>query len=258
MYATNYYETMILNTLRGQAATAPTTLYVGLYLSSPGETGTAGAEVSYTGYQRQAIQFSAPAPANNGTGVQNTTQITFATTPAQIGVVTHIGVLDSVVGGNMLLYGEFTTPISLNANVAPMIAPGEAQWWMTGDTTETYRTQALNLLRGQGLSGITAYLALYAGAPGGGGTELSGGGYRRIAVAFGQPEEQPGGAMQISNATGINLDAATAPWGTWSHTALCDALTGGNVLLYTQEEPKEITTGDMITAEAGALTVGVS
>ena len=61
MYATNYFENLMLNVARQQNISAPATVYLALYQSNPSDTGTGGTEVSYTGYARQAITFSAPA-----------------------------------------------------------------------------------------------------------------------------------------------------------------------------------------------------
>ena len=79
MYACDYLENGILNALRGVTFAAPAKCYLALYLNDPGESGTAGTEVSYTGYKRMEIDFSAPADSNGGIGVQNLTDITFPT-----------------------------------------------------------------------------------------------------------------------------------------------------------------------------------
>ena len=42
MYATNYFETGILNVMKGITLTAPSQLFIGLFISNPTETGTAG------------------------------------------------------------------------------------------------------------------------------------------------------------------------------------------------------------------------
>lgn len=107
MYACDYLENGMLNALRGAAFAAPSRCYLALFLNDPGESGTAGTEVSYTGYQRMAVEFSAPADANGGVGVQNLADITFPTPPAAVGTITHIGVMDSLVGGNMLARNLF-------------------------------------------------------------------------------------------------------------------------------------------------------
>ena len=69
MYACNYLENGFLNILRGTAFTAPARCWLALYLNDPGETGTAGTEVSYPGYARKDISFSAPASMNSGMAI---------------------------------------------------------------------------------------------------------------------------------------------------------------------------------------------
>ena len=64
MYACDYLEKGVLNTLLGVTFPAPSKCYLALYLSDPGESGTAGTEVSYPGYQRMEVQFSPPADAS--------------------------------------------------------------------------------------------------------------------------------------------------------------------------------------------------
>lgn len=77
MYATDYFETMILNLARGISATAPTAVYLALFLNDPGDA-AGGTEVAYPGYARMPITFSEPAPSGQGMGIQNTAAITFA------------------------------------------------------------------------------------------------------------------------------------------------------------------------------------
>ena len=69
MYACDYLENGILNALRGVTFAAPAKCYLALYLNDPGETGAGGTEVSYTGYKRMEIDFSAPADSNGGIGI---------------------------------------------------------------------------------------------------------------------------------------------------------------------------------------------
>src|SRR5580765_8192105 len=74
------------------------------------------------------------------------------------------------------------------------------------------------------------YLALYSSAPAdaGGGTEIVGNGYVRMAsgawsVAGTNPTE-------ATNTTLVEWPAATNAWGTVSHGALFDAASAGNML----------------------------
>ena len=230
MYATNYFENAVLNVLRGQSASAPSAVYIGLYHSNPGETGAAGTEVAYAGYQRKAISFTAPAPISGALGIQNSSEITFSMAPNSQQAITHVGVLDSVTGGNMLLYGQFDEHMQILANESPVIVAGEAQWWITGSFSTAFKTKVLNFVRGASLTGVTPYVALYNGDPESGGLELSGSGYARQAVTFAAPAEQGGGQSQIASAATVTFPRALTPWGTWSYTALVDAISSGALI----------------------------
>jgi hypothetical protein len=247
---------MILNLLRGVSATAPTSVYMGLYLNNPGESG-AGVEVSYSGYTRKAVTFSAPAAMSGGIGIKNSEEVTFTQTPSAVGTVTHIGLHDSSVGGNMLLYAELTEPLSIDANEAPVIVTGEAMWWLTGAMSTAYKTKVLNLLRGINCAGFSPYLALFNGNPEGGGSELSGTGYARVPLTFGAPSEQASGQMQITTSVRASTERATTSWGTWSYTAVFDATSNGQPVFYAERTPKVMRKGLLAIVDAGSLSLAV-
>lgn len=253
MYATNYLETAVLNLFRGQSIGAPTNVYMALFLNNPSETGQAGTEVSYSGYARQAVSFSAPASMNGSIGIQNSGDITFAKAPVAIGTITHIGIMDSLTGGNMLLYAELTESLTVIADEAPVIVSGEAQWWITGNLSDAYKTKVLNLLRATNLSGFVPYLSLWSGSPENSGAELSGGGYSRVALTFGAPTEQSSGQSKISNSVRVTTNRSTEPWGTWSYTAIMDAAANGTPAFYIARTAKEVRKGMLIIVEVGDL-----
>ncbi len=258
MYATDYFETMMLNTLRGTNATAPTKVYMGLFLSNPGETGAGGTEVSYSGYQRQEVSFSSPAVMSGGIGLQNSGDITFPVTAVALGSVTHVGILDSQTGGNMLLYGEFTEALTVEANESPVVVSGEAQWWITGGMSTAYKTKMLNLLRGTSISGFTPYLAIYNGSPEDGGSELSGDNYARSAITFSAPASQVGGQSQIANSGRLSTPRASTSWGTMTHIAVMDASTSGQPVFYASRNTKAFRKGMMLIYEDGALKLSIN
>lgn len=100
----------------------------------------------------------------------------------------------------------------------------------------------------------TTYLALFTAAPGeaGGGTEVSGGSYARVALS-GKLAAAVNGAVVSS--LDINFPAATAGWGTVTHFAVMDASSGGNMLHYgTLTSSKTVTTDDVLSFLAGQLT----
>ena len=101
----------------------------------------------------------------------------------------------------------------------------------------------------------TLYVALFttATSDAGGGTEVSGGAYARQAAGL---SAASGGAS--SNAADITFPTATADWGTITHVALMDALTGGNMLMHSPlDASKTVNNGDTFKINAGDLDVTV-
>jgi hypothetical protein len=100
-----------------------------------------------------------------------------------------------------------------------------------------------HLKRGQPLSlPASWHVALFTSATSeaGGGTEVSGGSYARVAVArslsawsgtqgAGTTTASSGTGGRVSNNAPIVFPAATANWGTITHVALFDAATGGTM-----------------------------
>jgi hypothetical protein len=103
----------------------------------------------------------------------------------------------------------------------------------------------------------TVYVALFTVAPdeAGGGTEVSGGGYSRVAVANNTTNWPTTTSGQKSNANAITFPQATANWGTIVAWGLFDAATGGNLLYYGDVSPsRAVNSGDTAQFAAGALT----
>ena len=259
MYATNYFETMILNVLNGVRAGAPSTVYVGLFLTNPGEAG-GGTEISYTGYARRAIAFDAPESMEGGIGIKNSAEITFPTAQAAAGTVTHIGIFDALTSGNMLVYGELSEAQTIEAQEAPVIVANEAKWWLSGDFSDWFKTQILNILRGTNCAGVTPHLALYNGDPDDSGTELSGGDYARLALSFTAPSAQSGTEyMEIKNSAAVQSARASSAWGTWAYTVIMSASSGGNPVFKKQKSPsKYMRSGLLLNIPAAGLVLAVN
>ena len=195
MYACDYLENGVLNVLRGVTFAAPAKVYLALYLNDPGEDGASGTEVSYAGYKRIEIDFSSPAETNGGIGVQNLEDITFPTPVTAAGTITHVGILDSLAGGNMLCRGELVEPLVIGADEPPVFLAGDVLFYLTGNLSRAWKTKVLNILRGQSIQGIAPYFSLWNGSPEAGGSELSGDNYARTALTFGAPAEQTSGQI---------------------------------------------------------------
>jgi hypothetical protein len=100
----NFLENKVLGHVFGATPyTAPATLYVGLFTSNPGETGS-GTEVSGGSYARQTIAFTV-----TGAQASNTAAVEFPTATASWGTITYAAIYDALSGGNLLAYGALTT-----------------------------------------------------------------------------------------------------------------------------------------------------
>jgi len=111
----------------------------------------------------------------------------------------------------------------------------------------------------------TLAVALCTASPGETGTgsamsEVTGGAYSRVSVA---PGTANWAAVSAGNGTTNNLNTitfptATASWGTINYVAICDALSGGNMLFYgSLSSPAVVSSGDTFTFSAGSLAVTI-
>lgn len=126
------------------------------------------------------------------------------------------------------------------------------------------------LFRGQTAPATsTLYVGLLTAAPSdaGGGTEVSGGAYARVAVASslanwagtqsaGSSTASSGTGGQTSNNTAITFPTPTAGWNTVTHFGIYDAATGGNLLFWgALTIAKTINEADTVTFPAASLSV---
>ena len=259
MYACDYLENGILNTLRGITFAAPAKCYLALYLNDPGESGTSGTEIGYTGYKRMEINFSVPADSSGGIGIQNLTDITFPTPDSAAGTITHVGVVDSLSGGNMLVRGELTEPLVIGAEEPPVFLAGDVLFYLTGNLSRSWKTKVLNVFRGTSIQGISPYFSLWNGSPDASGYELSGDNYQRTALTFGAPEEQTSGQIISRNSKAAAFPRPSTSWGVWTYSALYSAgINGEPIYIKELTEPVELKRGYMPTIAEGAVEVGIN
>jgi hypothetical protein len=104
----------------------------------------------------------------------------------------------------------------------------------------------------------TVYVALFTTpvSDTGVGTEVSGGGYARVAVANTTASWTTAANGQKSNAVAITFPKATANWGTVVAWAIFDAATGGNCLYYGDVNPSiAVYVNAQPQFAAGSLTI---
>lgn len=126
------------------------------------------------------------------------------------------------------------------------------------------------LFRGQTAPATTTlYIGLFTASPSdtGGGTEVSGNAYARVAVtsslanwagtqSAGSTTASSGTGGQTSNNSVITFPIPTATWGTVTSFGIFDAASGGNLLFYgTLTISKTVNQADTVSFPAGSLTV---
>ena len=99
----DYLENKVLLHVFGASAySMPSTLYLALYTSDPGDDNS-GTECSGTSYARQTITFSVVTDT-----ASNNAAVEFPTAGSNWGTITHVGILDALTGGNLLAHGALT------------------------------------------------------------------------------------------------------------------------------------------------------
>ena len=101
----DYLENKLLDhVLRNVSYTSPTTVYVGLFTADPTDAGT-GTEVSGGSYARQILSVTTA----TGGIVTSSADVTFPQATGSWGTVSHIGLLDALSSGNLLMHTPLTT-----------------------------------------------------------------------------------------------------------------------------------------------------
>jgi threonine dehydrogenase-like Zn-dependent dehydrogenase len=101
------------------------------------------------------------------------------------------------------------------------------------------------------------YVGLYTAAPtdAGGGTQVTGGSYARVSVAF----TVSGTGTLCTNSAAVEFAAATASWGTIVAVGVFDASTSGNLLAWADlAVNKTIESGDIFRIPTGDLDITLS
>lgn len=119
----DYLENALLNhILRNTAYSSPTTVYLALFTSDPGEApGSPSGEVVGFGYQRQACAFDAA----SGGATANTATKQFTASGGDWGAITHWALYDAQVDGNMLIHGSWNTSRTINDGDTFQVAAGD-------------------------------------------------------------------------------------------------------------------------------------
>ena len=127
--------------------------------------------------------------------------------------------------------------------------------------SDYWEAQILNYFRGTAITAAPAnvYIALFTAAPtdAGGGTEVTGGAYARVAVAVSTASwTAPTTAGVMSNAIAITFATPTAAWGTVGWFGIFSALTAGNLYYHgALTSTRSPLTGDPVSFPVSSLSI---
>lgn len=131
---------------------------------------------------------------------------------------------------------------------------------MAGSKSDYLENEILDHVLGGGdyTRPATVYVALFTVAPSdaGGGTEVTGGSYARVAVTNNATNFPAASGGAKSNGTEITFPEATADWGTVVAFAIFDANAAGNMLYWADlSASKTIQSGDTAKFAVGDLDI---
>ena len=269
---TDYAENRLVDMLRAQAWSLGASLFAGLASAA---SDAAITEITFTGYARVGIsralaswagtQGAGSTTASSGSShtSSNNAAINFGTAgSAGSAPVTHLVLFDAASAGNAVCFIPLPSGTLTIANADPVsFAIGTISFslGLAGGCSDYLANKLIDFVfRGQAYSfPATFYEALFTAAPGnaGGGTEVSGGSYARVAVVgslvnlagtqgAGTTVASTGSSGKTSNNAAITFPGPTAPWGALTSCGEYDAATVGNLLFYAAlNTPRTVASG---------------
>ena len=115
----NYLADALIDaTVRKTTYTTPTQAYVALYTTDPTKDNT-GTEVSGVTYTRLPVTMDAPTDGVT----QNTNEMEWAIATTVWGTITHVGIMDAEVAGNLLYFAELIEPKNITVGDQFQITP---------------------------------------------------------------------------------------------------------------------------------------
>lgn len=135
--ASDYLENRLIDHIfRTSTFAKPTALYMALFTSSPADAG-GGTEVAGGGYTRinlapldanwKATQGGVIGDSTGNTGLtSNAVVITFPSPTGGWGNITHFGIFDASVGGNLLIWDALTVPRTIVSGDPAPAFPADA------------------------------------------------------------------------------------------------------------------------------------
>lgn len=256
---TDYAEAKLLDHWFGGNTMAVPTLHLGYFLTASSENGH-GAEPNGNGYLRTPVP---PETWLLSTAqlTQNIVDIVCPRSTGEQGEVVGVGVFDSSVGGNCLVYFEADSPLLIQELDSLVIMSGAlVHQWTTGGFSNYLKNKIFNHIYKGIPMGVepTLYGGLMTTAPSDAtaGNEPAGGGYVRIPVANnGANFAATSGGIKQTAAT-IQFPLATALWGSAGYFGWWNSVSGGQFLAYGVCDPiKTVDIDDQLAFKSGDIQI---
>jgi hypothetical protein len=218
-YAKNGSVNLIL---RGVALPSPTTLYMRLFNTNPGDGGT-GDEITGGGYGAVAFTMGTD---TNGVGT-NSAKINYATATSDWDEINYLAVFDHPTAGNLLAHSTVTQKTITTGNNCSF-AIGAFSISVTVAPWSNYLRSAIykHFFKATAYTPTTIYAAAYKTDPTPEDTGTEASTYTRQIVTYIAPDDGV-----TDNSIQVTFNEGTINNGTITHGALKDAITDGNLLM---------------------------
>ncbi len=117
-FSNNLANKIIDATVRKIAYSTPSQAYVALYTSDPTKDNT-GTEVSAPTYYRMALTMGTPSDGFS----ENISVMEWAIATTVWGTITHVGIMDAEVSGNLMYFAELLEPKNITVGDQFQITP---------------------------------------------------------------------------------------------------------------------------------------
>jgi len=268
---TNYAENKLIDMIRGQGLTLPSSWFVALGSAASDSSFT---ELSGTGYAREAVARSlANFAGTQGAGTtlastgsshtsSNNVDLDWGTPGSNWGTASFLGFFDDLSAGNCWFWFPIDDIVITTGVPDPVVVPAgdlEFSLGVSGGMTDYLSNKLIDLLwRGQSYTWPSAvYVSRFTADPtnAGGGTEVAGGGYLRVTLLSatstlsgtqspGSTSASSGTGGRTSNNAALTWPAPTANQGTTLSLGVHDAPSAGNLLFWAPvAEPRTVNNG---------------
>jgi hypothetical protein len=262
----NYLENKLLNYfLRNTSYTPPSNVYLALYASNPTDADTA-TEISVGSYTRVVLpSFNVDFDTSVAT---LESPVIFPTATSSWSYITHWGIKDSLIGGNLLLYGAFVSSALIQTGNTFVVDTNNLIITLSGNWTQTSAHGVLEWILNNGsfnnpLTGMYIKLGKNFSNPASTDyfvldddywTEISGTGYSRKSAWGTDAWTAPSNGISTNVSDIVFTTYALSDWGLIEGIVIVDYL--NNSMLWGKISPSiTVITGDSFKIPAGTLTV---